>query len=144
VYRKGEIVTRDIIQDGWCQVKLPELLEHDRRKSETTMCQDEAKTVAEGKVACCCSSNTRNRSCFGRARIKPYDGQLSPLPPTPTHSQTSISFNLQVRRRLAFRLHLPSLHYPSFITRIYRATTLSPNLLEEDRAHSSLAFQSLH
>jgi len=71
--------------------------------------------------------------------------QLSPLPPpTPIHSQTSISFNLQLRRRLAFRLHLPSLHYSSFIARIYRATTLSPNLLEEDRAHSSLAFQSLH
>lgn len=67
-----------------------------------------AKTVAEAKVACCCSSNTRNRSCFGgRARIKPV--KSSPTP-TPTHSQISIPFNLQLRRRLAFRLHLPSLH----------------------------------
>ena len=55
-----------------------------QRKSETIMCQDGAKTVAEEKVARCCSSNTRNRSCFGRARIKPYDGQLSP----PTHTYT--------------------------------------------------------
>lgn len=51
----------------WMMSKLPEVLAKGKKKSETMMCQDGAKAVAEEKVARCCSSNTRNRSCFGRA-----------------------------------------------------------------------------